>query len=105
MKQLLHLIFILVLLTSCTQHSEKNQTADTIKVILPTITTERVKHDSDDSAICINPLDSTEVMIIGTDKGGDTGDGGLYAFNLSGKIIDSVRPLKRPNNVDIAYGL
>lgn len=71
----------------------------------PAVTTERVKHDSDDPAIWIDPADSTHVIIVGTDKGGETGDGGLYAFDLTGKIIDSVRPLKRPNNVDIAYGL
>jgi 3-phytase len=45
------------------------------------------------------------VLIIGTDKGGDTNDGGLYVFNLQGIKIDSVRPLMRPNNVDVAYGL
>lgn len=105
MKQLLLISYILLLFSSCTQRIERRQPADTVNVIFPTITTERVKHDSDDPAIWINPLDSTHVIIVGTDKGGDTGDGGLYAFNLFGKIIDSVRPLKRPNNVDIAYGL
>jgi 3-phytase len=94
-----------VLLFSCTQQSEKKQATDSTSIVYPVLTTERVKHDSDDPAIWINPLDSTDVVIIGTDKGGDTGDGGLYAFNLSGKIIDSIRPLKRPNNVDVAYGL
>lgn len=62
-------------------------------------------HDTDDPAIWINPTDSTQVLIIGTDKGGDTGEGGLFAFDLTGKIVDSVRPLRRPNNVDVAYGL
>lgn len=73
--------------------------------IKPVVVTQKVKHDSDDPAIWINPQDSTHVLIIGTDKGGETGDGGLFAFDLSGNIVDSVRPLKRPNNVDIAYGL
>ena len=43
-------------------------------------------------------------MIIGTDK--DV-NGALYAFDLEGKIIEerTVRDLKRPNNVDIEYGL
>lgn len=89
----------------CSQQSEKVQASDSNSIIHPVVVTEKVKHDSDDPAIWINPLDSTDVIIVGTDKGGDSGDGGLYAFNLSGKIIDSVRPLKRPNNVDIAYGL
>jgi 3-phytase len=77
---------------------------DTLRVT-PVIITDTVIHDTDDPAIWINPSDSTHVIILGTDKGGDAGDGGLFAFDLSGKKIDSVRPLRRPNNVDIAYGL
>jgi len=78
---------------------------DIVEWIRPVVVTEKVKYDTDDPAIWINPADSTQVIIIGTDKGGETGDGGLYAFNLAGEIVDSVRPLRRPNNVDIAYGL
>lgn len=104
-KTILFFSLLSALLFGCTQQSEKNQANDRTSIVYPVVTTERVKHDSDDPAIWINPYDSTDVIIVGTDKGGDTGDGGLYAFNLSGKTIDSVRPLKRPNNVDIAYGL
>ncbi|MDP5091768.1 MAG: phytase, partial [Polaribacter sp.] len=39
--------------------------------------------------------------IIGTDK--ETG-GGLYAYDLAGKIVNSFINMGRPNNVDIAYG-
>lgn len=76
-----------------------------VEVLKPQVVTQKVKHDSDDPAIWIDPNDPTHVLIIGTDKGGDEGDGGLFVFNLQGEIIDSVRPLKRPNNVDVAYGL
>lgn len=68
----------------------------------PAVITEQVGHDTDDPAIWINPADSMKSLIIGTDK--DT-DGGLYAFDLEGKIVKKVPGLKRPNNVDIAYGL
>ncbi len=68
----------------------------------PTAVTEKLPHDTDDPAIWINPTDATKSIIIGTDK--DT-DGGLYAFDLNGKIIKKSIPLQRPNNVDIAYGL
>lgn len=68
----------------------------------PTIVTQALPHDTDDPAIWINPNDATKSIIIGTDK--DT-DGGLYAFNLNGKIIAKSEVLRRPNNVDIAYGL
>lgn len=69
----------------------------------PTIVTEVLPNDTDDPAIWINPNDSTDVLIVGTDKHEKTG--GLYVFNLEGKIVNKVTPLDRPNNVDIAYGL
>jgi len=71
------------------------------KNLVPAVITETVVHDTDDPAIWINPADASKSIIIGTDK--DT-DGGLYAFNLQGKIINKVLGLKRPNNVDIEYG-
>lgn len=74
--------------------------------LAPSITTEKVGFDSDDPAIWIHPTDPSMSLIIGTDKGGDNGNGGLYVFDLNGKIDTSktVR-LQRPNNVDVAYGL
>ncbi|OOV25557.1 3-phytase [Flavobacterium sp. LM5] len=68
----------------------------------PTVVTETVLHDTDDPAIWIHPTDPKQSLVIGTDK--DT-DGGLYVFNLQGKIIKKSETIKRPNNVDIAYGL
>ncbi|REG96475.1 phytase [Flavobacterium aquicola] len=70
--------------------------------VKPTIVTQKLPHDTDDPSIWIHPTDPSKSIIIGTDK--DT-DGGLYAFDLNGKIIKKSIPLKRPNNVDIAYGL
>ena len=100
-------IVIAASLFGCSQTQKQETTLvelDTVKRI-PVLATEKVAHDSDDPAIWINPTDSAQSLIIGTDKGGDTGEGGLYAFNLQGKTVKSVRPLKRPNNVDVAYGL
>jgi len=70
--------------------------------VKPTVVTEAVPNDTDDPAIWVNPKDSTEVIVIGTDK--HEKNGGLYAYNIEGKIINKVVPLDRPNNVDIAYG-
>lgn len=70
--------------------------------IKPITVTQKTPHDTDDPAIWINPNDASKSLIIGTDK--DT-DGALYAFDLNGKIIAKTDVLKRPNNVDIAYGL
>lgn len=70
----------------------------------PDIVTQATPHDTDDPAIWINRANPAESLIIGTDK--DT-DGGLYVYDLLGNIDQqcSVKGLKRPNNVDIAYGL
>ncbi|HRE78440.1 MAG TPA: phytase [Flavobacterium sp.] len=68
----------------------------------PTVVTQPLPHDTDDPAIWIRPTDPTKSLIIGTDK--DT-DGGLYMYDLDGKIIKKSEVLKRPNNVDVAYGL
>jgi 3-phytase len=105
MKQNKLALLVALALTACTQKTETAQVADSLQIIQPAFATEKVNHDSDDPAIWVDPTDSTHVFIVGTDKGGNTGDGGLFAFDLAGKIIDSVRPLRRPNNVDIAYGL
>jgi 3-phytase len=70
--------------------------------VKPTAVTEALPHDTDDPAIWINPIEYSQSIIIGTDK--DT-DGALYAFDLNGKILKKSIVLKRPNNVDIAYGL
>ena len=73
-------------------------------VIKPVVVTEQVKWDTDDPAIWINPVDPAKSLIIGTDK---NSDGALYVFDLNGKILEekTVRNLKRPNNVDVEYGL
>ena len=82
----------------------KKKTVDPSEIIKPVIVTEKTKHDSDDPAIWINPEDPAKSLIIGTDK---NEDGALYVFDLNGKIDEekTVRNLKRPNNVDIEYGL
>ncbi|UMQ42245.1 phytase [Chryseobacterium sp. Y16C] len=86
---------VLPFVVSCVRQSQLG------KKLEPTVVTETVMYDTDDPAIWINPLDASQSIIIGTDK--DT-NGGLYAFNLDGKIINKVLGLKRPNNVDIEYG-
>ncbi|CAM2868377.1 3-phytase [Chryseobacterium flavum] len=83
------------LVTNCTGQKHLGEK------LRPAVITETVAHDTDDPAIWINPDNPAQSIIIGTDK---DSDGGLYAFNLSGKILHKVTGLKRPNNVDIEYG-
>jgi len=70
-------------------------------VLQPKVITEALPHDTDDPAIWINREKPAESLVLGTDK---DSDGGLYAFDLKGKIVGSVKDLKRPNNVDIVQG-
>lgn len=94
----IHYIFAtisLVLLINC----EAQKTLGT--KLKPAVVTETVVYDTDDPAIWINPDDASKSLIIGTDK--ET-NGGLYVFDLNGKIINKVVGLQRPNNVDLEYG-
>jgi 3-phytase len=93
-------ILSVLLVASCTGAGATS----TDEVIHPGIITEKLPHDTDDPAIWIDSLHPERSLILGTDK--DT-DGGLYVFDLTGKIDSSksVRGLQRPNNVDVEYGL
>lgn len=101
------LIIVLLLFSGQSVYSQtkkKNTPAKTIKIVKPVYVSEPVRFDSDDPAIWINKDDASKSLVIGTDK---EKDGGLYVFDLQGKILKdkTVKNLKRPNNVDIAYGL
>ncbi|RYY30986.1 MAG: phytase [Sphingobacteriaceae bacterium] len=104
MKHLSKLVIALPLLAlvACNnKFNTKNITTAKGDIVQATAITEKVRHDSDDPAIWINPQDASKSLVIGTDK---DKDGGLYAFDLSGKIVKRVDSIQRPNNVDIAYG-
>ena len=73
----------------------------TENAVQPKYVTEKVVYDSDDPAIWVNSKDPAASLIIGTDK---EVNGGLYVFDLHGKVVKTVPELGRPNNVDIAYG-
>lgn len=93
-------------MAACSPKKKQQQIEESI--IVPTIVTEKVVHDTDDPAIWINPVNPSMSLIIGTDKGGDEEfGGGIYVFDLNGKIIPekSITGLTRLNNVDIEYGL
>ncbi|WP_431156825.1 phytase [Winogradskyella poriferorum] len=72
--------------------------------IEPVLITEKTPHDTDDPAIWINRENPLESIVFGTDK--DEVNGGIYAFDLEGKIImdKTITGLSYPNNVDISNG-
>lgn len=81
---------------SCTQKKEVK--------ISPDVITEETINDTDDPAIWINKEDTSKSIVFGTDK--ET-NGAIYAFDLEGKILHdkTIKNIKRPNNIDLAYGL
>jgi len=104
-KTILTLFLLPGLVTSCSKHIHSSTVvAENAVAIKPVYISEKVGFDSDDPAIWVNPKDASKSLIIGTDK---SATGGLYVFDLEGKIQHQlvVKGLKRPNNVDIAYGL
>ena len=98
-KSTLAFLLLSTLFIACKDDKLAPVAANAVK---PTIITQALPHDTDDPSIWIHPTDASKSIIVGTDK--DT-DGGLYAFDLNGKILKKSITLKRPNNVDIAYGL
>ena len=66
-------------------------------------------NDPDDPAVWVSPDNPAESLIVGTDKGADGPDGrrvnsSIAAFTTSGSVVARL-PLRRPNNVDVEYGL
>ncbi|MEZ0539123.1 phytase [Fibrella arboris] len=99
-------LFIGLAVVAC-QHPVRRggqATADSSRVIQPVAVTDSVRHDSDDPAVWVNPVNAAQSLIIGTDK---DSDGGLYVYDLNGHLLPdkTVHGLKRPNNVDVEYGL
>lgn len=105
MRKIYFFIGVALTTLACQPQTKPGPVAQADSVARPVFISDTVNHDTDDPAIWINPQDPAGSLIIGTDKGGESGDGGLFVFNLQGKLIDSIRPLKRPNNVDVAYSL
>lgn len=98
-NKIVYLVWLCLLLTAAGKAQQRVK-----NIIQPAVITEPVKYDTDDPAIWVNKADPARSLVIGTDK---DADGALYVFDLQGKIIQEkvVHGLKRPNNVDVSYGL
>jgi 3-phytase len=73
------------------------------QAIAPIGETAPVPNESDDPAIWRHPTDPARSLILGTDK--IEGIGGLYVFDLDGRLTQAIAPLDRPNNVDVEHGV
>ncbi|MBM4168952.1 MAG: phytase [Ignavibacteria bacterium] len=91
---------LLAAVSGCTT----NQRSADEAVLKAIVVTEPVRYDSDDPALWLHPTDRSKSLILGTDK---DEDGAIFVFDVNGKILHekTVSGLKRPNNVDVEYGL
>ena len=123
-KSMIHFalsVLIVLMLQGCTSHDgggegPHKQTVEgddgvyveILTPVKPVLATEKVVADTDDPAVWIHPEDPSKSLILGPDKGEDDDgiDGGLYVFDLSGKIVkkEDILVTDRPNNVDVEYG-
>ncbi|WP_313384328.1 phytase [Chishuiella sp.] len=99
MKKIILTISSVILFIACSKPGLAPIPKDAIQ---PTIVTQQTPNDTDDPAVWVNKNNPDESIIVGTDKFKE--NGGLYAYNLKGEIINKIVPLNRPNNVDVAYG-
>ena len=80
------------------------QSVAEVSILQPSFATSAVADDADDPAIWINRVNPRRSLIVGTNKVAAP-DGALYVFDLDGTVRQIVKPLDRPNNVDVEYGL
>jgi 3-phytase len=67
------------------------------------VATEPVGDDADDPAIWISGQDPASSRVLVTNKAAAP-RGGLTVYDLSGKTLQRIEDLDRPNNVDVEYG-
>ncbi len=104
LRYLLACLVFIVFGNSCNSGKKMNYSnPDSGDVIQPAVITDTTLTNTDDPAIWINKENKDSSLIIGTDK--DPENGGIYAFNLKGKIVRTALGLKDANNVDAAYRL
>ncbi|RYG37164.1 phytase [bacterium] len=71
-------------------------------LVSPSFSTTMVPHDADDPAVWIDRTNPAHSLIVGTDK--EEKEGGVYVWNLEGRLVQKIEKVDRPNNVDVEYG-
>ncbi len=96
MKIYKSLVFLILLIINISCNDKKPE-------IKAQLVTEKTPHDTDDPAIWVNKVNVEKSIVFGTDK--NESKGGVYAFDLNGKIIKdkTIKNISYPNNVDIEY--
>ncbi|MDX1686281.1 MAG: phytase, partial [Saprospiraceae bacterium] len=99
--------FLFAFLLACQPSKPETAKASNAKYdprIEPVLITDKLPHDTDDPALWIDPTEVSKSTVLGMDK---EKNGGVYAFDLEGKIIHhkTISPVERPNNIDVEYGI
>jgi 3-phytase len=94
-------VTLLLIVASAACGSETSAGTASLK---PLTRTAPVANDADDPAIWIDSHDASRSLVLGTNKVAAP-DGALYVFGLDGSVRQTIKPLDRPNNVDVEYGL
>lgn len=69
----------------------------------PRVATQPLPTDADDPAIWVNPTQPERSLIFGTNKA-RAPEGAIGVYNLHGRLIQLIRQIDQPNNIDVAYG-
>lgn len=94
------LALFMFILSSAQQ--QLDPTTNNMPLVEASLSTAPVRTDPDDPAIWIHPNQSELSLLIVTDKVARTG--GIFVFDLNGRILQHIENLDRPNNVDLEYG-
>lgn len=99
-------VALVTLLGGCVASSPSDavngeQSAGTaVPAAAPRVTSEPVTDDPDDPAIWIHPTEPSRSLVLGTNKVAAP-SGALVAFDLGGRVRQTIAGLDRPNNVDV----
>lgn len=80
-------------------HLERDRPA-----VQPVVRTASLPTDADDPALWRHPRHPRLSLIFGTNKA-RAPEGAIGVFDLSGRLLQLIRNLDQPNNIDVAYGL
>ncbi len=94
-------VFSCMFLFSCREKPGDIPRGIPYATVHPKVVTDTTRWDTDDPAVWINSDNPAESLVIGTDK---NQDGGIYSYDLNGKVVSVRTGIDRPNNVDVTYG-
>ena len=100
-------LIALVLLAGCGGRETAAPSAEPAPTPTPlpvAVATEPVGDDADDPAIWVCPTDPASSRVLVTNKAAAP-RGGLVVYDLSGRTLQRIEGLDRPNNVDVEHGL